>query len=130
MSGCSSKVAQWIERLQRADALALDAVDDELRGTIRRLCAYYLLQAKRGKEPLDPVARFHLANGAQLARLNWSGDTSHTGLKRSFGLTVNYVYRLADVERNHEAYAKQYRVVASIEFRRLGREADQFFKKP
>ena len=57
------------------------------------------------------------------------GDTSQTGLKRSFGLTVNYVYRLADVERNHEAYARQYRVVASIEFRRLGREAEQFFKK-
>jgi hypothetical protein len=51
-------------------------------------------------------------------------------LKRSFGLTVNYVYRLANVERNHEAYAKEYRVVASIEFRRLGREAERFFKKP
>ena len=126
----SPKLAQWIERLQRGDALDLDAVDEELRGTIRRLCAYYLLQAKRGKEPLDPVARFHLANGAQLARLNWTGDTSQTGLKRSFGLTVNYVYRLANVERNHEAYAKEYRVVASIEFRRLGREAERFFKKP
>jgi hypothetical protein len=43
---------------------------------------------------------------------------------------VNYVYRLANVERNHEAYAKEYRVVASIEFRRLGREAERFFKKP
>src|ERR1700693_6242396 len=64
----SPKLAQWIEQLQRGDALDLDAVDEELRGTIRRLCAYYLLQAKRGKEPLDPVARFHLANGAQLAR--------------------------------------------------------------
>ncbi len=126
----SPKLAQLIERLQQGDAVDLNAVDEELRGTIRRLCTYYLLQAKRGKEPLDPVARFHLANGAQLARLNWMGDTSQTGLKRSFGLTVNYVYRLADVERNHEAYAKQYRVVASIEFRRLGREAAQFFKEP
>jgi malonyl-CoA decarboxylase len=88
------------------------------------LCAYYLLHAKRGHEPLDPVARFHLANGARVERLNWMGDTSQTGLRRSLGLTVNYVYRLGHVERNHEAYAKQYRIVASSEFQRLARQAE------
>ena len=45
------------------------------------------------------------------------------GMRRSLGLTVNYVYRLADVERNHEAYAKDYRVVASREFERLARQS-------
>ena len=44
-------------------------------------------------------------------------------MRRSLGLTVNYVYRLADVERNHEAYAKDYRVVASREFERLAKHA-------
>ena len=93
-----------------------------------RLCAFYLMHAKRdGKLPLDPVARFHLANGARLQRLNWMGDTSSAGLARSLGFTVNYVYRLTDVERNHEAYAKDCVVAASPEFRKLaelGRRAN------
>ena len=95
---------------------------------LSRLCAYYLMHAKRdGKLPLDPVARFHLANGARLQRLNWMGDTSSAGLARSLGFTVNYVYRLTDVERNHEAYAKDCVVAASPEFRKLaelGRRAN------
>ena len=87
---------------------------------LSRLCASYLMYAKRkGTLPLDPVARFHLANGARLERLNWMGDTSPAGLARSLGFTVNYVYRLADVERNHEAYAKDHVVAASSEFRNL-----------
>ncbi|MDP8990812.1 MAG: malonyl-CoA decarboxylase [Acidobacteriota bacterium] len=77
------------------------------------LCAYYLTHAKQGREPLDPVARFHLRNGARLERINWLGDTSALGIERSAGLMVNYVYRLDDVERNHELYSKQYKVIAS-----------------
>ena len=95
---------------------------------LSRLCAYYLMHAKRDSQlPLDPVARFHLANGARLERLNWMGDTSSAGLARSLGFTVNYVYRLMDVERNHEAYAKDCVVAASPEFRKLaelGRRAN------
>ena len=93
------------------------AVKNELSG----LCAHYLLEVKRNKEPLDPVARFHLANGARLERLNWMGDTSRPGLERSLGLMVNYVYRLTDVEKNHEAYAAKYQVIASSEIERLAR---------
>ena len=66
--------------------------------------------------PVDSVARFHLANGARLERLNWMGDPSKAGIRRSLGLMVNYVYRLADVERNHEAYARHGKVVASSRF--------------
>jgi len=88
---------------------------------LSRLCAYYLLHAKRGKAPLDPVARFHLANGASLERLNWMGDTSPAGLARSLGFTVNYVYRLADVERNHETYAKEYGITASRTLQKLAK---------
>ena len=68
-----------------------------------------------------PVARFHLANGARLERLNWMGDSSTTGLRRSYGLTVNYVYRLADLERNHDSYANHFRVASSREFQQLAR---------
>ena len=60
-----------------------------------QLCAFYLTSAKQGKAPFDSVARFHLANGATLERLNWLADTSESGVRRSFGLMANYVYRLA-----------------------------------
>jgi malonyl-CoA decarboxylase len=103
--------------------VVIDKVSSQIRDELRRLCAYYLLHAKLDKAPLDPVARFHLANGARLDRLNWLGDTSESGMRRSLGLMVNYVYRLADVERNHEAYARNYTVVASHELRRLARQA-------
>ena len=96
---------------------ASPAVKAELSG----LCARYLLDARRSKEPLDSVARFHLANGARLERLNWMGDTSKAGFERSMGLMANYVYRLSDVEKNHEAYAARYEVIASPEIERLAR---------
>jgi malonyl-CoA decarboxylase len=101
---------------------SLSAVPDGLRDEIMRLCAYYLLRAKRGRAPLDPVARFHLANGARLARLNWGGDFSAHGIESSLGITANYVYRMADVEENHEAFAKDFKVVASFTLERLARD--------
>ena len=94
-----------------------------VKAELSALCARYLMQARRQKEPLDPVARFHLANGARLERLNWMGDTSRAGLDRSVGLMANYVYRLTDVEKNHEAYAAKYEVIASPDIERLARRA-------
>jgi len=93
--------------------LADAARADDLGRTLLPLCATYLLTAKRGDEPADPVGRFHLANGARLERINWMGDTSQAGIERSASLTANYLYRLADVERNHRAFIKDHRVVAS-----------------
>lgn len=86
------------------------------------LCAYYLLCVKQGPEPADSVARFHLGNGAQLERINWLADISQHGLKRCVGIMVNYLYRLSDVEANHESYVKEHRVVASRQLSRLARE--------
>jgi malonyl-CoA decarboxylase len=87
------------------------------------LGAYYLLEAKHRNEPLDPVARFHLRNGARLERINWPGDTSAAGIQRSCGLLVNYVYRLSEVERNHESYVKDYKIVASRAIESLAKES-------
>ena len=101
---------------------AVAAVPDAARDELMQLCAYYLLYAKRGHAPSDAVARFHLANGARLARLNWGGDLSFAGFASSLGITANYVYRMADVEENHEAYAKDFKVVASSALERLARE--------
>lgn len=80
---------------------------------VLRIAAAYLLHAKRGEEPMDAVARFHLGNGARVERLNWAGDTSVKGLKESFGVMVNYRYELAHIKANHEAFATDHRVVAS-----------------
>ena len=96
---------------------------DTFEREVTALCAYYLLQVKKGTRPLDPVARFHLANGARLERLNWAADTSSSGLANSFGLMVNYVYGLSDLERNHEAYAQHAKIVASRDLEKLSHQS-------
>ncbi len=95
------------------------AAPEALREEMMERCARYLISTGAGLGAQDPVARFHLANGARLERLNWMGDTSAMGMRRSYGLTVNYVYRLSDLERNHDAYANQFRVATSKAFRQL-----------
>jgi malonyl-CoA decarboxylase len=101
----------------------------ELRKNLVPVCAYYLLHAKQGKEPHDPVARFHLRNGARLERINWLGDTSATGMQRSAGLMTNYVYRLPDLEQNHEAYTREYKIAASYEVAALAKQAADLSRK-
>ena len=83
---------------------------DDLEPRVLRLCARYLLHEKRGRQPLDPVARFHLRNGARLERLNWMADPSASGLAQSGGVMVNYVYDEAEVVANHEAYVNEGRI--------------------
>ena len=102
-----------------------DRVDapDDLKDELLRVCAYYLTRARRGRRPFDSVARFHMANGARLQRLHWGADTSDAGLRRAYGLMVNYVYDLDEVERNHEAYASRHTVVASREIERLAKQS-------
>ena len=95
-----------------------------LRGPLSALCAHYLTQAKRPEgSPQDPVARFHLGNGAQLERIDWLGDVSPNGLRQSAGLMVNYAYRLDRLEQNHEAYVNDGRVVAARGVTTLARQA-------
>jgi len=125
--------AAWLAGLRKRGALDLPGLDrpdwaeadvqEALAKQLPPLCAYYLLHARRGDEPLDPVARFHLGNGAVLERVNWLGDRSKGGLARSAGMMVNYVYRLEDVEKNHEAYVNEHRVSASRAVEKLARES-------
>jgi malonyl-CoA decarboxylase len=132
--------AGWLEReraepvsryLTEEDRTVLQALDDPnwafdpvpaeaVRKVLIGAAASYFLRAKtpRGK-PIDPVARFHLGNGARLERLNFLGDPSPKGMKQSFGLMVNYLYDLDDIERNHEAFAEKGEVIASPGVRRL-----------
>jgi len=97
-------------------------VSDALQRTLLRLCAYYFLYAKQDNEPLDPVARFHLGNGAALERVNWMGDISESGMSRSAGLMVNYVYWLNELERNHERYFREHAIAASPQVEKMARE--------
>jgi malonyl-CoA decarboxylase len=117
-------MSEELASLEVQEATTLARVSPALKEEILRLCAYYLLRAKRGHAPLDPVARFHLANGARLARVHWLGDSSRAGIAASLGVTANYVYRVADVEANHEAYAKNFRVVTSSVLERLARDVE------
>jgi malonyl-CoA decarboxylase len=86
-----------------------------LRAPLLRLCARYLVQEKAadGKRALDPVAHFHLSNGARLERLNWMGDLSEKGLDQSAGVMVNYLYKLSEIDDNHEAYSGTGEVIMS-----------------
>jgi malonyl-CoA decarboxylase len=106
---------KWADGAESDDARA-----SELRAALLAAAAHYFLVARSADgRPLDPVARFHLGNGARLERLNWLGDTSEKGLRDSYGLMVNYCYDLGEIERNHEAYAQDGTVAASRAVRSL-----------
>ena len=95
-----------------------------MRDPLIRLCAWFLLRERTSSgRALDPVAHFHLSNGARVERLNWPGDVSDKGIQQSAGIMVNYLYRLADIEANHEAYRGEGRVVAGSAIRNLVRSA-------
>ncbi|MEM7693363.1 MAG: malonyl-CoA decarboxylase [Pseudomonadota bacterium] len=99
---------------------------DETRATpeasLAPLAAHYLTAVKdaRGR-PLDPVARFHLGNGATLAQINPGADGSARGLAASHGLMVNYRYALSDIEANHEAFVNGGAVSAAPAIAKLAR---------
>ncbi len=109
---------QLAELVRRVDELSLAAWQDEERlGAVKdlllQLGAWYLAREKNGTAPLDPVARFHLGNGARLERVNWRGDVSAKGVRQACTLMVNYLYRLDQVEKNHETFMNDKKVVAS-----------------
>jgi malonyl-CoA decarboxylase len=117
------RIAAILEKLQTPGWFTNKQLADELQPELTQLCAYYLLHAKHGKEPMDAVARFHLRNGARMERVNWLGDTSSAGIQRSAGLMVNYVYRPDETERNHERYTREHRITASRHVERLARQS-------
>lgn len=86
---------------------------------------YFLNSRNRHGKTIDPVARFHLGNGARLERINFLGDRSARAMRQAHGLMVNYLYKLDDIEANHEAYASRDEVVATQAIRRLVPSAKQ-----
>jgi malonyl-CoA decarboxylase len=110
--------------LDHEDWPKTDFPAETLQDALLAAAAHYFLEAKSSSgRPLDAVARFHLGNGARLERLNWPGDMSERGLREAHGLMVNYLYKLDDIEVNHEAFATRNEVVASSQVRRLLRKS-------
>jgi len=105
---------QWWENQQVADTL---------KEPLLSLCARYLNEPReKDQAPLDPVARFHLGNGARIERINWLGDISEKGMQESCGLMVNYLYQLKDIEKKIEAYATSKEIAVSSRVRNLLRD--------
>jgi len=93
-----------------------------LQHGLLRLAARYLLATAKGGRPYDPVARFHLGNGARIERLNYLADTSARGQKQSYGLMVNYLYDPDTIETNVEAFSRSGEIAAAAAIRRSARD--------
>jgi malonyl-CoA decarboxylase len=102
------------------EAIEAGETPDGWDRTLSALAAGYFLHARDGRgRVVDPVARFHLGNGARLERINPKGDRSATGMRQSLGLMVNYLYDLETIEANHEAFANRGTVAASAAVKKL-----------
>lgn len=116
-------LVSWLEGL----GVLVDA-DDPKR--VRSLAAHYLIAAKRKDGlPLDPVARFHLGNGALVHQVHAGADLSDKGQKQSGGVMVNYLYNLARVSQNHERFASAHEIAASSEIKSLSAAADKILDR-
>jgi len=92
--------------LEQPQVLGALSPKSPLRQFLARAGAHYLGQAKQGEQVLDPVARFHLGNGARIERINWFADPSTKGIKQSHGLMVNYLYDLKRLDKHRQMLEK------------------------
>jgi malonyl-CoA decarboxylase len=115
-----ARMAPLVEKLSDPEWHASPEARSAVAPLLQQAAAAYFLTARGANgKPLDPVARFHLNNGAMLERINLDGDLSGKGLRQSHGVMVNYLYDLDAIERNHEAYAASGAVAASAAVKRL-----------
>lgn len=101
----NDKVQALVNELNEIPKTPADG--EEHADIIKQLAAVYLLNAKSGMYPKDPVARFHLGNGAGIYEIRTQADFSPKGQKQSRGAMVNYLYDLKTIERNHEGYISE-----------------------
>jgi malonyl-CoA decarboxylase len=112
-------LTKWLDQQGKAAA----DLDDE--GEAQAMAANYLLEAKRPDgTPFDPVARFHLGNGAMIHAVHAKADLSENGLSQSNGTMVNYLYDVSQISQNHEKFVADKTVVASAEVRALSGAAE------
>ncbi len=111
-----------LAELTAGDWAASHETARRLRDPLLKLAARYLVHANSKDRPYDPVARFHLGNGARIERINPLADTSAKGFKQSLGLMVNYLYEPKDIEDNVEAHIRDGSIITSAAVRRLARQ--------
>jgi len=92
-----------------------------LQPILLRLCARYLLSAKKNHQAFDRVSHFHLSNGAKIERINWVADLSEKGVGQSAGMMVNYLYQLSHIEKNHENYTGSGHIAVSSAVNKMAR---------
>jgi malonyl-CoA decarboxylase len=109
---------RWLQGAA-AELVRDGAPDEALREPLLKACARYLVEAKKDGQPLDPVAQFHLHNGASIDRIFWRADASERGLAQSCGLMVSYRYEPAQVDRNHEEFLRSGHIAAARRVLRL-----------
>ena len=103
--------ATLLPQLESDDWCNDPAQSEKLRVPLLRLCARYL--TRQPSIRIDPVARFHLGNGARLEKINWLGNTAPRGIQESLGIMVNYLYDVETIETNHEAFVRDGTIVRS-----------------
>lgn len=118
-SGTDADLAVRLDRTRWWEEDADGALRDML---LSHVVDYFREARTPSGKPIDPVARFHLGNGARLERVDWLADTSPRGLKQSAGIMVNYLYDLAAIEENHEAFAHRGEVATGAPFDALAEE--------
>ncbi|MGJ3509980.1 malonyl-CoA decarboxylase [Enemella sp. A6] len=107
-------VAELVDRLDERTWLQDQNLQESLRPAVLGAAARYFLRAKNPKgAPLDPVARFHLGNGASADRITWPADLSESALSRGYGVMINYRYELGLIEARHEAFVRDNTVTHS-----------------
>jgi malonyl-CoA decarboxylase len=111
-SDCANSAHQ-LEKILAGDWYNIDKTAELAKPILIRLCTRYLLQERKKERALDQVANFHLTNGARLEQINWLADLSEKGLLRSYGIMVNYHYKLSKIEDNHEEYVTKSKIAAS-----------------
>lgn len=118
----SDEERRLLDELEKTGWHNEPGLSDRLRRIVEPLAVSYFISAKRTDgRPADPVASFHLGNGARLERINWQGDLSSKGMKDSYGLMVNYLYHLDHIEKNHELFVNHAEIVVSPAVRKLVR---------
>ncbi|MES9944263.1 MAG: malonyl-CoA decarboxylase [Candidatus Thiodiazotropha sp.] len=113
-TGTDNPLAALDKLLQQSETPQTEIV----KSLLIDLALYYLGVMKRGEGAYDPVAHFHLSNGARLERINLHANPSSRGLNESWGCMVNYRYQGDEVVANHEAYVCDGQIVLSRDLER------------
>ena len=110
---------RWLEKIEPAQESSLldEGVVSRSPEHLQKMAAHYLSKEKQSRNQnhaSDPVAHFHLSNGAQIERLNWMADASENGMQQSAGMMVNYLYELPQIESRSQGYSAEGKVALAL----------------